>query len=122
MGDELSGEFGLQSHYLELAKKRWNDALCLHVNRLQTYPSQWIRNDVLGVLECLVTVACQMFLLETKTASAYMQDMVKGNSISLLCRQVQRIRLIRECSSAGGAMSVGQAVEATAGHTRQTRT
>ena len=67
-------------------------------------------------------VVCQMFRLETKTVSAHLQDIFKGNGISLLCTRVQRIRLIRECSSAGGAMSVGQAVEATAGHTRQTRT
>ena len=99
--------------------KNGNVALCLHVNHLQTCPSQWIRNDV---VECLIAVVCQIFRLETKTASACMIDMVKGNDISLLCRRVQRIRVIRECSSAGGAMSVGQAVESTAGHTRQTRT
>ena len=42
---------------------------------LQTCPSQWIRNDV---LKCLVAVVCQMFRLETKTTSAYLQDMVKA--------------------------------------------
>ena len=79
---------------------------------LQTCPSQRIRNNV---LECLVAVVCQMFRLET--ASAYLQDTLKGNGISLLCRQVQRIRVIQECSSAGAVMSIGQA-----GHTRQTMT